>query len=253
MRKQLFILLIGALSVSACKKDETEEAAPSDNNNTTTQGDSLKAIYADADAIFVCGTTHAHDSVPFIGNIEVKVGFLNAYFGLQGTTPPYADAGEVKMDTTALNKSTDNYYGFASGLVYTQILGLSEINWNSNGNSGSGFPAFDEDIGEMPLVDSLASSHNISYGSSYQLSYDGQCSLCDSVVFKISAGGVSLKKTINGGATSVNFSAAEMGTLSAGEGEIAIEQWHTTSRTVNGKKFYFIKLSMFNDAAVEIL
>ena len=54
MRMHLVILLLWAVSMSACKKDEAEEAAPTDNNNTTTQGDSLKAIYSDADAIFVC-------------------------------------------------------------------------------------------------------------------------------------------------------------------------------------------------------
>ncbi len=261
MKKQLVtlcaLILTGAITFSACKKSTTPTPAPA-TTTTTTGGSSSPSTAtpttpSDANAVLVALKLHTATTtnIPGYGAYTTFIN-LDGGIGLFPTTAggsTYQDAGTVTLNTTNLDKQTDNQYNKIQQVNQANFNITNQVKWNVTGNAN--VPAVvNFTTTTPPLYDTiyfagLFPNNTITRanGISFSInSYVSNKASGDSVICVL-VGGASTKlvKTVSAYASSINFTGAELAALSTTTaGQFQITPYHLTSQTFSGKKYYFI-------------
>jgi len=228
-----------SLFLTSCSEEEIQNLvnqAP-DNTPVPTPDNSIPIPdWTDASGVLVATKVKSIQM-----GIAIDIGVASAvFYDVVGDTS-FANAGEVKCQSTALTKHDNNAYVFAP--TQTDPTGLSfssTVSWNVEG--AGNVSAFTHDLtGAFPDSDSITSSTSIDRNSAYTLSSTGVTN-ADSVLFIIAGGsGTPLIKYKAGNTITCDFTAAEMATLPAGPGIIQIVPMKIVDSTFGGRKNYFIR------------
>lgn len=264
--KRIFIttvsmVLLLAMAMTSCKKKDSTPAedpapAPAPAPTPTTAaspGAVMPATAADADAVLVALklNTATSYSIPTLGmfttTIRLDAGIAQ-FYSAPGGTATIVDAGTVTINSTGLDKQSNNQY-YKIQQVNQPDFGLaSQVKWNVTGNS-TVTAITNYNASSMPLYDStyfkgILTSNTItkSSGLTFNISSKLSGGTADSVICMIIGGGsTKLMKTVHRTATSVTFSPAELGTLSnTTQGQFQITPYRVTSSLFGSKKYYFV-------------
>lgn len=236
--KNLFYLLLaGTVCLSSCKKDEEEEEEPS----TPTAAVPANPIPAPsgADGALVAIHTATYIDAPFVGEIYQPIGVGVAVFGnLSAST--FVNAGTVSLNSNNLAAQSNNTYVYTPSATSVSGIDLSNnINWSVSG--ANGFGAFTASpSNEIPSGPKYSGATTISRTAAFTLSSSTQIISADSTIFSVISPTNTLMKIVAGNVQSVEFSAAEMGTLGAGSGYVQITPYNYELQTLGGKQIYLI-------------
>ncbi len=273
MKKQLITLsafvLTGVITFSACKKSTTTPV-PSTTTTTTTSGSSTPTTAtpttpSDANAVLVALKLHTGTTtnIPGFGlyttfiNIDGGIGLFPTSAG--GST--YQDAGTVTLNTTNLDKQTDNQYNKIQQVNQANFNISNQVKWNVAGNANvpavTNFntttpPSYDTTYFSGILTSNTITRAN---GLSFSInSYVGNKVNGDSVICVLVGGGsTKLVKTISAYASTMSFTASELSVLSTTTtGQFQVTPYHQTSQVYSGKKYYFISEQAYVKTGVTI-
>lgn len=235
------MLLASSIVLSSCKKDEEEEEDPT----VPTAAAPSNPIPAPtgADGALIAIHTANYVTAPIVGEIYQPIGLGVAVFGdlVAGT---FVNVGTVSLNGTALSPQSNQSYTFTPS--QTNITGLdlsSEINWNVGG--GSGFSSFTASPNnEMPSGPKYSGASSIPRNAAFTLSSSTQILSADSIIYSVISPSGSILKTVAGNVSSVDFTAAEMGTLGSGSGYVQIAPYNIEAQIIGGKQIYLINESV---------
>lgn len=183
--------------------------------------------------------TQAGFEVPFNSDIASTI-FYNTPGG-----STYVDAGTVSVNSTNLEKQTNNtYLKMANSGTTPTDLGLDGgSNWNVGGSSSvaaftynhsGSFPKF---TGTVPSSLALSSGLSFTFNSSTTTG-------SDSVIVVVAAGSKSFTKTFAANAGTVNITATDLAgfpTVTDNTGLIEVCPYKVLLNTINGKQYAFVK------------
>lgn len=235
-RTTLLIALATVVSLSACKKDETEPPVvdvPSGGGSTNTTP-STTPTFNGAAAVLAAVSTASTQTIPGLGEVAVDINTGAAFFHDDAGTG--VQVGSVSLNSNALS-FLNGAYTFTPGA--TNPLGIdfnSGVTWEVAG--GNGFSAFTRNATAIafPTAGAITSSATVDRSAGYTLTTDFVNS-ADSVYFII--GNVLLRRGANTG--TCTFSASELGGLSAGQSLAMVAAFNYYSETIGGKEIYFVK------------
>jgi hypothetical protein len=241
MKKTTFYFLMLTLATStiltSCKKDEEDD----DNNNAPAVVNVTDLFnYSDALGVLVGVKTVTTQNV---GGFETSLalGTAVAVFPTTAGATTFADAGTVINNTKTLSKQNNNSYVFTPAT--TDVTGIDfsgGSEWEVSGSSN--VPAFNYTYAPFPSNPKITSSvSEVNLANGYNFTLQNANSNADSVLFILASGSKYVSKTLPGNATSANFSASDLATLTtSSQGLIQVTPYKIKSDIVNGKKYYFI-------------
>lgn len=253
------MVLLIALFITSCKKKEstpTEDPAPAPAPTPTTPASPsavMPATAADADAILVALklNTSTSYSIPTLGMFSTTIRLdagIAQFYSAPGGTATIVDAGTVTINSTTLDKQSNNQY-YKVQQVNQPDFGLNtQVKWNVTGNS-TVTAVTNHYATSMPLYDTtyfktILPSNTITKTSGLTFNVSSKLSggSADSVICMIIGGGTTkLMKTVHRTASSVTFSAVELGTLTnTTQGQFQITPYRVTSSIFGSKKYYFV-------------
>lgn len=231
-----FIILVAGLSFfSSCDGDSENPLEQQQSNPVPQPGDAdgvMAAIKAKSN------TPSGTPSVPGMPDILLDVASANFYSTSGGGS--LVNVGEVmlndfKLQNISGNTYINNFTDITLGINSGQANG-----WKVAG--ANGFDGFTHTTTKvMPGVVKFASnqSETISISSSVTLSIQSVPSGVDNILWVISDGSKVVTKESR--ATSITFSASELsGMKTTSQGIIQVAAYNSESRTIGGKKIYFI-------------
>jgi hypothetical protein len=235
--KNLFYLLLAVtISFSSCKKDEEEE-----DPTTPTASAPANPIPAPAgaDGALVAVHTATYIDAPFVGEIYQPIGLGVAVFG-NLSSGSFVNAGTVSLNSNNLAAQSNNSYVYTPSATSVSGIDLSSnIDWNVSG--GNGFGAFTASpSNEIPSGPKYSGATTIARTSAFTLSSSTEIISADSTIFSVISPTNTLIKVVAGNVQSVEFSAAEMGTLGAGSGYVQITPYNYELQTLGGKQICLI-------------
>ncbi|MEO8760885.1 MAG: hypothetical protein ABI388_06545 [Bacteroidia bacterium] len=271
MKKQLItlsaLILTGAITFTACKKTTTPTPAPA---TTTTGGSSspstaTPATPSDANGVLVALKLHTGTTtnIPGYGpyttfiNIDGGIGLFPTAAG--GST--YQDAGTVTINTTNLDKQTDNQYNKIQQVNQANFNISNQVKWTVTGNTNvpavTNFTSTTPPVYDTTYFAGLLTSNTITRanGLSFNInSYVSNKVNGDSVICVLVGGGsTKLVKTVSAYASSMSFTASELAALSTTTtGQFQVTPYHQTNQTFSGKKYYFISEQAYVKTGVTI-
>jgi len=169
-------------------------------------------------------------------SLEINIGLAVAvFFDAAGTE--YVDAGDVSLNTLALDKNESNYYTYTStsGEEFTD-----PVSWKAAG--GSGFDAFDKQVALGFPAMSEISSGNIKAGADYELTFKSAITNADSIIIVLSDGNSSYQQIVpNNNTNAYTIMGTDLSDFAASEnGLISISAYQYKLEDVNGKKIAFV-------------
>lgn len=217
--------MLGLLAIS-CSKDEVP-------NEPSNNADSSSFQFGDGTLVAVRSETL--QSTP-IGDMTINIGTAVAAFSAGSNYSILAEAGTVKVNGEALQKSDNNAYVFTPGLTLpTGIEYGNSVEWSVAGNSSNGIPSFNHTFsGGFPTVGSISSGANVSK-SGFTLAIESVTN-ADSVYFMVNE----VYKSLPGNTTSYTFTSAELSSLTTGQGIVSVAAWRYGTSQYGGKSYYFI-------------
>lgn len=232
------LMLAGVVCFGSCKKDDEE-----DDDNTPTPSAAAPANPIPAptgsDGAIVAVNTANYITAPIVGEIYQPIGLGVAAFGnlAAGT---FVSAGTVSLNGNDLAPQTNNSYVFTPSATNPNGITFdSGINWSVSG--GNGFGAFTASpVNEMPSGPKYTGATSIPRTAAYTLESATQIIDADSTIFSVISPTNSIMKTVAGNVQSVEFTAAEMGTLGAGNGYVQITPYNLEAQVLGGKQIYLI-------------
>ncbi len=242
MQKNLLKALVPAalllLSVSACKKETT-------NNNTQTQNVSTTDLfnYSDAWGLLAGVKTVTYQTIPVIGGQqEIILGTAVTAFNTTEGSTTYQDAGTVQCNTKTLTKQSNNAYVFQPS--QSDITGIDFSSGSAWSVSGAGnVPAINYTFNAFPSSPTITSNkEELTLANGYTFSISG-LSTADSVLYILASGDNYVEKRVGGNTSSVTFSAADLSTLQASDyGLIQVTPYKflVNTNVMPGKKVYFV-------------
>lgn len=262
MKKILFpiaaMALIIALGSTSCKKKESTPSedptpAPAPTNTTSTAPTAVTpAMASDADGVLVALklNTATTFSVPYYGMMTtiLKLDVGIAQFPATPGSTTSVDAGTVTLNTTALDKQTNNQYYKVQQVNQPDFALNTNVKWNVTGN-GTVQAISNYFAPSLPVYDStyfktILPSNTITKTSGLTFNISGKLSggSADSVICMVIGGGSTMvKKTVHRTMTSVTFSPTELGTLTnTTQGQFQITPYRVTSSLFGSKKYYFV-------------
>lgn len=245
MKKRfLFMILLAGLTVvSSCKKDEEEEEIP--ETPTATAPSNPIPAPSSAFGALVAVQTATYVDAPFVGEIYQPVGVGVAVFG-NLSAPAYVDGGAISVNGTALTKQSNNSYINTPGVTNPQGIDFGDdVNWNVGGNSTTEVPAFTHNpTNPMPSGPKYTGATTIGRTSDFTLISAIAITGADSIIYNVISPTATLTRIVDGTVGSVTFTAAEMGTLGAGNGYVQIVPYSLSFQTFGGKTIYFVNESV---------
>lgn len=253
----LSLVMICVLS-SCKKKDSTPAETPStttgNTTNTTTAAPSaaMPITANDANGVLVALRVNAYTSYSVTGfgmmttgiHLDNGIALFPSVAG--GTT--YLDAGTVTLNTTGLDKQSNNQY-MKSQQVNQSNFGLdTQVKWNVAGNSSvtavTNFYAPSLPQYDSTYFNSILTGNTITKSSGLTFSLSSKLSggSTDSVICMIVGGGTTkIMKTVHRTVSSVTFSASDLSALSnTTSGQFQITPYRIIPNTTAGKKYYYI-------------
>lgn len=229
-------MLATAICLGGCKKDEAEApAAPTGGGGGSSAPVSTTPTFTDADGVLIAVNTFtSYDAGGF--PVEIQMGTAVGIFPSAGNASVYLDGGTVSLEGTALTKNANNSYVAIPGQTNPMGIDLSgSTHWVVSGNGE--VPAIDRSPSfNFPNVGNITSATTIPRNQAYILNVSS-VNNADSVVFMVG----DIVKTKAPGTISCSFSAAELGTQSAGATVIQVSPYKFQNETISGKKIYFGK------------
>ena len=234
----LMMTFVASTILTSCKKDEKDD---DDNNNTQTVVNVTDLFnYSDALGVLVGVKTVTTQNV---GGFEtsIELGTAVAVFPNAAGSTKFLDAGTVKNNTKTLTKQDNNSYVFTPAA--TDVTGIDFSNgsaWEVSGSSSvNAFNYTYVPFPSNPKITSNVSEVNLANG--YNFTLQNANSNADSVLFILASGSNYVSKTLPGNATSANFTASDLATLTpSSQGLIQVTPYKIKSDIVNGEKYYFI-------------
>ncbi|MEQ9063948.1 MAG: hypothetical protein RIE58_07210 [Vicingaceae bacterium] len=235
------LAIMGMLSMSivftSCDKKEDEEPTPT-TPTTPPPAAPENPIpgFIDGSGTLVGIQSRTFQNVPFVGTVPFDLGLAVAVFYNTPQDQTFLDAGTVTANSENLKKQNNNSYVYTPGPTNTEGIdfSLGEVDWSVSGSTD--IPAFNRtNFNGFPEVDELTSEKTIDRSMDYTLS-SASISGADSIIFMI--GGI--LHIVAGGNNSSTFTAAELGTLNAGQNFAQITGYNYTFYSDQGKKFYYV-------------
>lgn len=232
-----FVALSLSIFISSCKKDTITPTTPTTSTTPTTP------TPGDADGVLAAVRTKISVNTPVIGTVSYDIGLAVAAFGSTSANfaaGTFTDAGAITSNTKTLTKQSNNTYMYQLGTTdYTGIDYSSNVSWTVAG-AGS-IPAFSKNLGNVfPTFPTITSGTTINKSSAFTITNDA-VSGADSILYVITSGNNTLKKTLVGTATSCTFSVSELSVLNATTSAlIQVNAYNATLEIVSGKKIYYV-------------
>jgi hypothetical protein len=226
--RQLIALTAISLTLFACDKDEDDviPTVPS-TPSTPTQSAPSTINFGDAD-----GTLIAVNSVSTTLVGTITIGTAIGVFYDNGSL---VDVGTVNSEGTDLTKDANNSYTASASILNPMGISFTTpISWMVSG--ANGFSNFSEDISrDFPTADAVTGSDIVDKSDGYTLSTT-RITNSDSVLFSIGT----VVKTMPANATSYSFTSAELSGLANGTSFVSIAPYNFSSKSISGKKIYFV-------------
>lgn len=229
-------MLSAALLLGACKKDEAvTPSTPGGGGGGNNTPASTTPTFTDAAGVLIAVNTFTSYDVGGFP-VELEFGTGVAVFPTTNDASVYLDAGTVSLEGTALTKNANNSYVAINDQTNPTGIDLSgSTHWVVSGNGE--VPAIDRSPSfNFPYVGDITSTTTITRSSDYNLNVNS-VNYADSVVFVVG----NLVKTKAPGTLSCNFTAAELGTQTAGATVIQVSPYAFQNEMIGGKKIYFGK------------
>ncbi|MEM9024661.1 MAG: PKD domain-containing protein [Bacteroidota bacterium] len=222
------------LTVTSASGDDSEtqtvtvEASSGGNSSPT-------PTFPDADGIMVAINSTSFAPGPFPIEINNQSGV--ASFG----ESPFVGVGDVTLDGNTLMQNANNTYTYVS-LAPGKFEG--NVVWTAAG--GNGFAAINRTVTiGFPTISKIQAPGTVALNSDLTISTTDPISNADSVLFTVAdPSGTVLIATLPGSTSSHTFSAAELGTLSTGQGIVQIAAYRAESEGIGGKNIYFVNESV---------
>ncbi|TFV97621.1 hypothetical protein E4S40_02940 [Algoriphagus kandeliae] len=239
MKIKFFQILILSAAImwlgTSCNSDDDDPQQQTQANPIPTPGDAdgiLAAIKAKSN--LPSGTP----SVPGISDILLDVANAN-FYSSSGGSSSLVNVGEVSLNDFPLQNLNNTYVNDFTDVT----LGINSGQNNDWVVAGAnGFDGFTHTTGKvMPGVVRFSASipDEISIGGDVSLSIESVPSNVDNILWVISDGDKVVTKEAR--STSITFSSSELsGLRSTSQGIVQVAAYNTESRTVGGKKIYFI-------------
>jgi hypothetical protein len=219
------ILVAISLSLASCKKDDDDKGGKDDDTTLKLGEGTLVAI-----------KTQSIQSTP-IGDVTVDIGTAVAVFSAGSNWSSFADAGTVEVNGSALQKFNNNSYAFTPGAANPMGIEFgNSVQWTIAGNSASGVPAFNHTVsGGFPNVGNVNVDETVSKAAGLNLPITG-VSNADSLYVNINE----VVKVLPANASSANFTASDLSSLSNGTAVVSIAAVRYTNANYGGKTFWFL-------------
>ncbi|MCS5489411.1 hypothetical protein [Algoriphagus limi] len=239
MKLKFFKILFLATAIlwvgTSCNNDDDEPQQQTQANPIPTPGDAdgiLAAIKAKSN--LPSGTPN----VPGISDILLDVANAN-FYSSSGGNSSLVNVGDVSLNDFPLQNLNNTYVNDFTDVT----LGINSGQNNDWVVAGAnGFDGFTHTTGKvMPGVVRFTASipDDISISGDVSLSIESIPSNVDNLLWVISDGNEVVTKEAR--STSVTFSSSELsGLRSTSQGIVQVAAYNTESRTVGGKKIYFI-------------
>lgn len=231
-----FAIFCFSIFITSCKKETVTPTTPTSTTPTTpTPGD--------ADGVLAAVRTKISVNTPVIGTVSYDIGLAVAAFGSTSANfaaGTFTDAGAITSNTKTLTKQSNNAYIYQLGTTdYEGIDYSSNVSWTVAG-AGS-IPAITKNLGNVfPTFPTITSGTTITKTSPFTITHDA-VSGADSILYVITTGSTTLKKTLGGSSTSCTFTASELSALSASTSAlIQVNAYNATFEILSGKKIYYI-------------
>lgn len=230
------IVLLIALSLGACKKEESAVPAqtPSTPSNNGGSGSSTPMFDDMNGMLWAINTITSQNVGGAVFEIESGMGialFPNA------DNSANVSAGTVKLNDVELTLNSDNSYLSLPSQTNPMGIDLSSGATHWTGTGANGIPAIDHTPNfSFPTVGDITSSTTVDISSGYTLEV-ASITASDSVVFMVG----NVVKTKASGTTSCSFSAQELAGASAGASIIQVSPYSYSSEVIGGKTMYFGK------------
>ncbi|MFM2285846.1 MAG: hypothetical protein RLZZ543_1343 [Bacteroidota bacterium] len=238
----LLLLLTSSLALSSCKKDEEEEPEPAPA--PAAPSNPIPAPSAAFGALVAVQTSN-YVTVPLIGEINQPVGVAVGVFG-NLLTPAYVNAGTVQVNATALTQQSNKTYLYTPAATTPTGIDFNDsVIWSVSGDATTTAPAIDYTVPRnMPTGPKYSGSTTIGRTADFTLNSSVAIADADSIIYNVISNGKTITRTTAGTIQSVTFSAAEMGTLTAGGGYVQIVPFNISAQTFSGKQIYFVNESV---------
>lgn len=221
------IAAVVSVSISSCNSDEEEPSAPGSTPTPTIN---------DGHGTLVAVKTITTINQPFIGDIDVEFGIGVAVFTDGTNYESYVDGGTVTCEGETLSKFDHGSY---SSYSQTSVTGL-EFSGNPDWTvSGAGnIPQFSHTANRgFPNVGKITSATTINRANGYTLTFQGNMSNTDSVIWVIGSKVFPTTVAMN----TRTFTADELNDVQTGAGNIIqVAAYNLDSREFGGKTFYFV-------------
>ncbi|MEX1190131.1 MAG: hypothetical protein WED33_12800 [Bacteroidia bacterium] len=240
----LLAFLAFGLVLNSCKKDEEDPETPAPSAAAPS---SPIPAPTGSDGALVAIHTATYITAPIVGEIYQPIGVGVAVFGdlVNGT---FENVGTVSLNGNNFTSQSNQSYVYTPSATDIDGIDLStDINWNvSGGGSFSSFAASPNN--EIPSGPKYSGPTTIPRTAAFTLSSSTQILSADSIIFNVISPSGNLLKTVAGNISSVEFTAAEMGTLAAGNGYVQIVPYNIEAQTIGGKQIYLINESVSTNA-----
>lgn len=237
------VVALFGLTFTSCKKESITTTPTTSTPTPTTPSP------GDADGVLAAVRTKISVTAPVVGTVSYDVGTAVAGFGSTSANfaaGTYTDAGAITCNSKTLTKSSNNAYVYNFGADDVEGIDFSSnVSWSVAG-AGS-IPSISKNLGNIfPSFPTISSGSTINRSSSFTIT-NSYSSNADSVLYVISSGSKTLKKTVAGSSTSCTFSAAELSTLDASESAlIQVNAYNMTSELISGKRIYYVNMATDN-------
>ena len=235
--KNYALLLIIALAITSCNKDE-------DPTPQNTQISNPTPSFSDADGVLAAIQVISYQDVPFIGETAVYVDVASGSFW--NSNNDLEDAGIVSVNTFDLQSLDNNAYvlpGEGSTSIDFDFSSSSGNSWTIGG--GANVPNFSYTTNKRMPGDVKFAADYSSVDKSNDLTIQITTSPIntDSILFVLATNDKTLTKTVGPNVTSVTFSANEMNDLN-GNGVVQVAAYNYELSVQTGKNYYFINESL---------
>lgn len=236
MNKKIFAIAIaGMAALSSCKKEDAPATPAPDPKPTAT---TPTPSYSTGDGALVALVTRTTTSTP-MGPVSMDLGTGVAVFGNLGAGT-YNDAGTITLNDKTLQKQNNNSYVYIPGT--TDITGIdfsAGIKWNV----GTPAISYNAALGRnMPIGGEISGSYTtVDATADLKVSVSRAFTRADSVYFQLAGPDGYVLKRMDGYATSVTFTAAEVKSCGKSLGcSIVVAAWNHELKTFSGKDVHVI-------------